>query len=79
MLRQRTKLFTHKSSSRLSQGFRYSITDFYVNGKAKMAQRIQMHIFAEQLEASRNIVKKSISKLIARSEEETAGQNVVRR
>jgi hypothetical protein len=44
-----------------------------------MAQRIQMHIFAEQLEASRNIVKKSISKLIARSEEETAGQNVVRR
>jgi hypothetical protein len=49
------------------------MTDFYVNGKAKMARRVRMHIFAERLEASRNIVRKSISGLIARSEEETAG------
>jgi hypothetical protein len=55
------------------------MTDFYVNGKVKMARRVWMDIFAERSEASRNIARKSINGSIARSEGETAGQNVVRR
>ena len=38
-----------------------------------MARRIRIYIFAEQLEVSRNTIRKSISRLITRSEEETAG------
>jgi len=62
LLRQKTKLFTYKSLLRLSQGFRCSVTDFYINGKVKREQYTQIYIFARQLKASRNIARKNINR-----------------